>query len=83
MAREESSGGSCGTSSGAGRGPLYNARRGVRDSVTTLRDGMVRGWLTPVQADVDRLRQSAVAVEGANLVERQRAFEDAGRGLEG
>ena len=59
MAREESSGGSCGTSSGAGRGPLYNARRGVRDSVTTLRDGMVRGWLTPVQADVDRLRQSA------------------------
>jgi len=75
MAREEASGGSCGTSSGAGRGPLYNARRGVRDSVTTLRDGMVRGWLSPVQADVDRLRQSAVAVEGANLVERQRAFE--------
>ena len=75
MAREETSGGSCGTSSGAGRGPLYNARRGVRDSVTTLRDGMVRGWLTPVQADVDRLRQSASAGEGANLVERQRAFE--------
>ena len=75
MAREESSGGSCGTSSGAGRGPLYSARRSVRDSVTTLRDGMVRGWLTPVQADVDRLRQSAVAVEGANLAERQRVFE--------
>ena len=32
MSREETSGGSCGTSSGAGRGPLYNARRGVRDS---------------------------------------------------
>jgi hypothetical protein len=83
MAREESSGGSCGTSSGAGRGPLYNARRGVRDSVTTLRDGMVRGWLTPVQTDVDRLRQSAVAVEGANLVERQRAFEARAAGLRG
>ena len=58
MAREESSGGSCGTTSGAGRGPLYNARRGVKDSVTTLRDGMVRSWLGPVQAEVDRLRQS-------------------------
>jgi hypothetical protein len=33
MAREESSGGSCGTTSGAGRGPLYNARRSVKDSV--------------------------------------------------
>jgi hypothetical protein len=83
MAREESSGGTCGTSSGAGRGPLYNARRGVRDSVTTLRDGMVRGWLTPVQADVDRLRQSAAAVEGANLAERQRAFEARAAALRG
>ena len=83
MAREESSGGSCGTSSGAGRGPLYNARRGVRDSVTTLRDGMVRGWLTPVQADVDHLRQSAVVVQGADLVERQRAFETRAATLRG
>ena len=32
MTREETSGGSCGTPSGAGRGPLYNARRSVRDS---------------------------------------------------
>ena len=32
MSREETSGGSCGTASGAGRGPLYNARRSVRDS---------------------------------------------------
>jgi hypothetical protein len=75
MAREESSGGSCGTTSGAGRGPLYNARRGVRDSVTTLRDGMVRSWLNPVQAEVDRLRQNAAAGEGSSLVERQRQFE--------
>ena len=66
MAREESSGGSCGTSSGAGRGPLYNARRSVRDSVSTLRDGMVRSWLTPVQADVDRLRQSAASCRRRN-----------------
>ena len=75
MAREETSGGSCGTTSGAGRGPLYNARRGVRDSVTTLRDGMVRSWLNPVQAEVDRLRQNAAANEGSNLLERQRQFE--------
>ena len=33
MAREESSGGSCGIASGAGQGPLYNARRGVRDGL--------------------------------------------------
>ena len=58
MAREETSGGSCGTPSGAGRGPLYNARRSVRDSVTTLRDGMTRSWLEPVQADVEQLKQS-------------------------
>ena len=83
MTREESSGGSCGTSSGAGRGPLYNARRSVRDSVTTLRDGMVRGWLTPVQADVDRLRQSAGTAQGANLVERQKAFENQAAAIRG
>ena len=83
MAREETSGGSCGTNSGAGRGPLYNARRGVRDSITTLRDGMVRGWLTPVQADVDRLRQTASASEGANLADRQRAFETKAASIRG
>jgi len=75
MAREESSGGSCGTSSGSGRGPLYNARRGVRDSVTNLRDGMIRNWLGPVQVEVDRLQQSAAAGETGNLLERQRQFE--------
>jgi hypothetical protein len=75
MAREETSGGSCGTSSGAGRGPLYNARRGVRDSVATLRDGMVRSWLEPVQAEVEQLRQSAQGLGGQSLEERQRNFE--------
>jgi hypothetical protein len=83
MAREESSGGSCGTTSGAGRGPLYNARRGVRDSVTNLRDGMVRNWLGPVQAEVDRLQQSAVAGEAGNLLERQRQFEQRAAAIRG
>lgn len=75
MSREETSGGSCGTPSGAGRGPLYNARRGVRDSITTLRDGMTRSWLEPVQADVEQLKQSAANLGGATVEERQRAFE--------
>lgn len=75
MAREETSGGSCGTSSGAGRGPLYNARRGVRDSISTLRDSMTKSWLEPVQAEVEQLRQSAASLEGGTVEERQRNFE--------
>jgi hypothetical protein len=75
MTREETCGGSCGTASGAGRGPLYNARRSVRDSITTLRDGMTKTWLEPVQADIEQLRQAASALGGATVEERQRAFE--------
>src|SRR5262245_63145736 len=75
MAREETSGGSCGTPSGAGRGPLYNARRGVRDSINTLREGMTRSWFEPLQADVEQLKQSAAALGGNTVEERQRAFE--------
>lgn len=75
MTREESSGGSCGKPSGAGRGPLYNARRSVRDSITTLRDGMTRSWLEPVQADVEQLKQSAALLQGGTVEERQKAFE--------
>jgi hypothetical protein len=75
MQREETSGGSCGTPSGAGRGPLYNARRGVRDQVNTLREGMTRSWFEPMQADVEQLRQSAAALGGGTVEERQRAFE--------
>ena len=75
MAREETSGGSCGVPSGAGRGPLYNARRSVRDSVTTLRDGMVKSWLEPVQADVQVLQQMASSAEGGSIEERQKRFE--------
>src|SRR4029077_15847642 len=83
MAREESSGGSCGTTSGAGRGPLYNARRGVRDSVTSLRDGMISGWLNPVQADVDRLKQSGDLGESGDLSARQRQFETRAASIRG
>jgi len=75
MAREETSGGSCGTASGAGRGPLYNARVGVRDAIVTMRDSMVRSWLEPVQAEVEHLRETAAAIGGSTIEERQRAFE--------
>src|SRR5262249_56426162 len=74
MQREEASGGSCGVSSAAGRGPLYNARRSVRDQITSLRDGMTKSWLEPVQADVGELRQAATALEGGTVEERQRGF---------
>ncbi len=76
MTREETSGGSCGTPSGAGRGPLYNARRSVRDSVSSLRDSMTKSWFDPVQADVESLKQSASALGGSTVEERQRAFEN-------
>jgi hypothetical protein len=76
MSREETSGGSCGVASGAGRGPLYNARRSVRDAVTALRDGMSKSWLEPVQADVQTLRQAADGLSGATIEERQRNFEN-------
>jgi hypothetical protein len=75
MAREETSGGSCGTASGAGRGPLYNARRSVRDSVSAMRDRMIKSWLEPVQADVEQLRQAAADLGGGSVEERQRNFE--------
>jgi hypothetical protein len=75
MQREETSGGSCGVSSAAGRGPLYNARRSVRDQITTLRDGMTKSWLEPVQVDIEQLRQAATALEGGTVEERQRNFE--------
>jgi hypothetical protein len=83
MSREETSGGSCGQPSGAGRGPLYNARRGVRDSIITLRDGMTRSWLEPVQADVEALKQAAAGLGGATVEERQRNFENRASDIRG
>ncbi|MEO0671785.1 MAG: hypothetical protein AAFZ05_07130 [Pseudomonadota bacterium] len=76
MQREERSGGSCGIRSGAGRGPLYNARASVRDSVASLRDNITQSWIGPVQTELERLRQTAsTAPSGQSLVERQAAFE--------
>ncbi|MBL8564921.1 MAG: hypothetical protein JNM89_04320 [Hyphomicrobiaceae bacterium] len=75
MSREETSGGSCGVASGAGRGPLYNARRSVRDGVTSLRDGIQRSWLEPVKADVELLQQAAASLGGETVEARQREFE--------
>lgn len=75
MAREEASGGSCGVSSGAGRGPLYNARASVRDSVVSLRDNITQSWLAPVQADIKVLKAAASRLEGGTVEERQALFE--------
>ncbi len=75
MAREEGTGGSCGTASGAGRGPLYNARRSVRDTVTSLRDNMTRSWLGPIQTELERLKQSAAGLDGGTIEERRQRFE--------
>jgi hypothetical protein len=74
MAREETSGGSCGTSSGAGRGPLYGARVGVRDQITSLRDGVQNSWIKPVQTDVASLQQSVASLQGTTVAERQQSF---------
>src|SRR4029079_6384450 len=74
MTREETSGGSCGTSSGAGRGPLYNARVGVRDQIASLRDGVQNSWIKPVQADIESLQQSVASLEGVTVAERQQSF---------
>jgi hypothetical protein len=75
MMREEGTGGSCGTPSGAGRGPLYNARRSVRDSVSSLRDSMTTTWLMPIQTELEQLRQSVTGLDGATIEERQQRFE--------
>jgi hypothetical protein len=75
MSREETTGGSCGTPSGAGRGPLYNARRSVRDSVSSIRDNMTSSWLVPIQAELDRLKQSVTGLDGGTVEERRQRFE--------
>ena len=75
MSREENSGGSCGVASGAGRGPLYNARRSTRDSVASLRDTIANSWLGPVNAELDLLKKAGSAIEGATPDERQKKFE--------
>jgi hypothetical protein len=81
MSREETSGGSCGVQSGAGKGPLYNARRNVRDSVATIRDSVAKNWLGPVQGDLERLRASASGIDGTTAEERQKRFEAVATGI--
>ena len=83
MDREEKSGGSCGVASGAGRGPLYNARKSVRDGVSTLRDSVNKNWLAPAQIDLDILRKSAADFESAQPDERQKKFEAAAATIRG
>ena len=76
MSREEASGGSCGVASGAGKGPLYNARRSVRDQISSLRESVAKSWLGPTQADLLQMQQNAVAGEEASdVAERQKRFE--------
>jgi hypothetical protein len=76
MSREETGGGSCGVASGAGKGPLYNARRSVRDSVAGIRDTVTKSWVAPLQADLDDLQKSAASVAGGTPDERQKRFEE-------
>lgn len=75
MSLEETRGGSCGIPSGAGRGPLYNARRQVRDAVGSIRDGVTKSWIGPVQAELELLRKNAAGLEGDNPEDRQKRFE--------
>lgn len=75
MGREEASGGSCGVASGAGKGPLYNARKSVRDAVASLRDGIQISWIAPVEKDLQQLRDAAQGLSGTTFEERQKAFE--------
>ncbi len=75
MTREETSGGSCGVSSGAGQGPLYNARKSVRDAVASLRDSIEDAWIAPVEKELQDLKQAAQGLQGATFEERQKAFE--------
>jgi hypothetical protein len=77
MAREETSGGSCGTASNAGRGPIYNARRNVRDAVATMRDSMDQSWFKPVAADIAALHQSSAEFGGPSVAARQQRFDAA------
>ncbi|MFA9443405.1 MAG: hypothetical protein ACERIG_07385 [Hyphomicrobium sp.] len=83
MTREETSGGSCGRPSGAGRGPLYNARRSVRDSVASLRDSIENAWVKPVKVDLKKLQKSAAGLGGGTIEQRQQRFEAMASGIRG
>jgi hypothetical protein len=83
MAREETSGGSCGVASGAGRGRLFAVRRSVRDSIASLRDNVVKSWVEPVQADVAAIKKTASDFESAASDDRQKKFEATAQTIRG
>jgi len=83
MSREENSGGSCGVASGAGRGPLYNARRSTRDSVASLRDTIANSWLGPVNAELELLKKAASGITGTTADEREKSFAAASSQIRG
>ncbi len=83
MAREENSGGSCGVASGAGQGPLYNARKTIRDAVASLQGGIKNSWLAPIQTDLDLLRKSATNIEGTTISDRKKNFEKTAKEIRG
>ena len=57
----------------AGRSTMRGAACAI--PINTLREGMTRSWFEPLQADVEQLKQSAAALGGGTVEERQRAFE--------
>ena len=83
MNREEKSGGSCGVASGAGRGPLYNARKTTSDSVAALRDTIAGSWLGPVNIELENLKKAATGLSEGSPEERQKQFETMSQQIRG
>lgn len=83
MSREETSGGSCGIASGAGKGPLYNARRSTRDAVAALRDTINNSWLAPVNAELENLKKAATGLSEGTPEQRQKQFEQMSQQIRG
>ncbi len=87
MAREASSGGSCGVASGAGRGPLYRSRESVRDRVDQLKITITETWLGRVDADLKalnaQLSEASLTLNGATIAERQAQFDSAASAIRG
>ncbi|MEL6978928.1 MAG: hypothetical protein AAGM38_09645 [Pseudomonadota bacterium] len=87
MARESAAGGTCGVRSGAGRGPLFRAREGVRDSVASLQTAIGANWLAAVDRDLNalnsRLGEASAAVTGDTLAERRIAFDTQAAAIRG
>ena len=62
-AREERSGSICGVTGGSVRVGLFMSRRNVRETVSRVSDTITKSWLTPVQAEIEMLRQAASALD--------------------